>query len=158
MNKHLLNGSQCDSTKLPFPPKNIILGVTIPAAITIIYIFFFRLDFIRYRPWIAQHIAWAGILLQQFLLILLYFVLCRKKKSWHLFRSQSSPEILREFLLAFLVAVIILLVMGLITLTVKWIFKIEMLPSVIVRWMNFAPNSYILTRISQIKPCKILKF
>jgi membrane protease YdiL (CAAX protease family) len=144
MSKHLLNGSLYDSTKAPFPLKNIILGIAIPTAITLIYISLFRLDFIRYRPWIAQHIAWTGILLQQFSLILLYFVLCRKKKSWHLFRSQSFPKILIEFLVAFLVAVIILLVMGLIALTVKWIFKIEMPTDTIMQGMKLAPNSYVL--------------
>ncbi|MHC4721796.1 MAG: CPBP family glutamic-type intramembrane protease, partial [Planctomycetota bacterium] len=112
--------------------------------ITSIYIPLFRLDFLRYRPWIWQPIFWTGILSQPFLLIFLYFVLCRKKKSWHLFRSQSLAKILIEFLVAFLVAVIILLVMGLITLTVKWIFKIEMPTSVIVQWAKIAPNSYIL--------------
>jgi len=144
MSRHLLNVSQYDSTKVPFPFKNIILGIAIPAAITSIYIALFRLDFIRYRPWIWQPIFWTGILSQPFLLILLYFVLCRKKQSWHLFRSQSLAKILIELLVAFLAAVIILGVMCLITLTVKWIFKIEMPPSVIVQWMNFAPNSYIL--------------
>jgi len=144
MNKQLLNGSLYDSTKAPFPLKNIILGIAIPAAISLIYISLFRLDFIRYRPWIAQHIAWASILLQEFLLILLYFVLCRKKKSWHLFRSQSFPKILIEFLVAFLVAVVILLVIGLIALTAEWIFKIEMPTSKIMQWAKFAPNSYVL--------------
>ena len=143
MNKHLLNGSQYDSTKVPFPLKNLILGVAIPAAIILIFIFFVRLDFIRYRPWNAQPIFWVAILFQEFSLILLYFVLCRKKKSWHLFRSQPFSKILIEFLVAFLAAVIILLVMGLITLTVKWIFKIEMPTSRIMHWMEVAPNSYI---------------
>lgn len=144
MNEHLPNISQYDSMIAPFPLKNIILGVTIPAAITLTYISLFRLDFIRYRPWIAQHIAWAGVLLQQFSLILLYFVLCKKKKSWRLFRPQSFPKILIEFLVAFLVAVVILLVMGLIALTVKWIFKIEMPTDKIVQGMKLAPNSYVL--------------
>jgi membrane protease YdiL (CAAX protease family) len=144
MSKHLLNGSLCDSTKVPFPLKNIILGVSIPAAITLIYISLFRLEFIRYRPWIAQHILWTGILFQQLSLILLYYVLCRNKKSWNLFRSQSFGKILIEFLVAFLVAVILLLFTGLIALTVKWIFKIEMPTSVIEQWAKLAPNSYIV--------------
>ncbi len=119
MSEHLLNGSQNDSTKVPFPLKNIILGIAIPAAMTSIYIYLFRLDFIRYRPWIWQPIFWTVIFSQPFLLILLYFVLCRKKKTWHLFHSQSLVKILIEFLVAFLAAVIILGVMGLMTLTVK---------------------------------------
>ncbi len=144
MNKHLPNGSQYDFTKVPFPLKNIILGVAIPAAITLIYIYLFRLEFIRYRPWIAQHILWTGILVQQLSLILLYYVLCRKKKSWNLFRSQSFGKILIEFLVAFLVAVILLLFTGLIALTVKWIFKIEMPTDKIMQGIKLAPNSYVL--------------
>ena len=77
-------------------------------------------------------------------LILLYLILCRKKKSWHLFRSQSFPKILIEFLVSFLVAAIILLLLGLTALTVKWIFKIEMPTDKVLQGMKLAPNSYVL--------------
>ena len=128
--------------QVPFPLKNIIWGIAIPAIITLIYIFLFRLDFIRYRPWIAQHIAWAGILLQQFTVVVVYFVLCRKKKSWHLFHSQSFPKILVEFLVSFSVAAFILLTLGLVALALKQI-KIEMPTDRVLQGLRLASNSYV---------------
>ena len=142
--KQLDHDSEHTPTEAPFPLMNIILGIVFPAAVTLMYMFLFRSEYIRYRPWIAQHVAWAAILLQQFSLLVFYFVLCRRKNLRHLFRSLSFPKIVIEFLVAFLAAVTIFLLMGLITHAAKWAFNIEMPVDNVTRGIGFASNSYVL--------------
>ena len=139
--KELNHDSEQNSTEAPFPLINIILGIVFPAAMILTYIFVFRLEYIRYRPWIAQHVAWIGILLQQFSLLVFYFVLCRKKNTRRLFRSESFRDIVIELLVAFVAAVIIFLLMGLITHAAKWAFNIEMPMDKVARGMKSGSNS-----------------
>jgi membrane protease YdiL (CAAX protease family) len=142
MNIQPLHEATSDSKEAPFPIIRIILGIVLPVALFLMYASLFRLEFIQYRPWLAQHVSWVGILVQQFSLLMVYSVLCGKNRSRHLIRSRPHPKLWIEFAIALLLAATILLSIGLITMILKRVFQIEMPVDKVYQSLNQVSNSY----------------
>ncbi|MHC4741188.1 MAG: CPBP family glutamic-type intramembrane protease [Planctomycetota bacterium] len=142
-NSSLNHDSEQDSTDARFPLVSLILGIAFPAGLALTYMFLFRLEYVRYRPWIAQHVAWAGVLLQQFSLLVFFLVLCGKRKSGLLLHPRPRPKRWKEFLVAFMVFAVITLGMWLIALILKRMFNVPMPADRAYQGLKQASFSYV---------------